>query len=80
MGSVNSWPLDYIDSWTYLLHPILFLSSLEERVPFLGSGEAWPSGHGSFPPYPPLLFLFPNSNEGQEEKGMTEDEVTGWHH
>ena len=28
------------------------------RVAFLGSGEAWSSGHDSFPPY---SVLFPNS-------------------
>ena len=79
MGSVNSWPTR--------LHRFLDISAASHtfpfqpgRVPFLGSAEAWPSGHDSFPPYPPLLFLFPNSNEGQEEKGTTEDEMAGWHH
>ena len=28
------------------------------RVPFLGSGEAWPSGYDSFPLYSPLPFSF----------------------
>ena len=70
--------------WSWLLFPS------PEDLPDPGIEPMSPTLAGRFfttePPGKPLLFLCTTINcdagrdWGQEEKGMTEDEMAGWHH